>query len=269
VLARRALLGSALGLWIAGGCLRTTELTGRSGPDEAPPFGPVSSSADVACASTVMLGAEGPLLDPPSGCSARYSFCSDAHEYAQECDGLSCSCLIDGALNGSFLTPRCAALDESALRCGWPVRVTHGVVSGERQGEPCDEELAAAPDGCECIDAVVDCPDRQGCFLSARWRALDGTFILALAPDGTLFSSEHPSADAIIEGRLAGYVGTWQLSLQILHLRTVHALGLEGCEQIARYRVSLSGDCSELELRAIDDACEQRAPLNAMALVRE
>lgn len=210
------------------------------------------------------------LVDPPRTCLG--SYCDDGVIYQVLCDGLGCTCLIDGwpqesLPNGVVRTPRCPRAREAASLCGWPASFgeTAADLVGAIQGLPCEDAVDAGD--CECVDGAMMCPGAGGCNVVGDFAAGDAEIAIHFRADGTFYvaDSADTTYQAVSEGSASGFHGTWALTDARLSVRSLHPgsdWDVDCSREAGRYAVTFAENCRIESLKAIDEPCLARAALN-------
>lgn len=227
----------------------------------------------VVCSSIYGKGGGGQLVDPARACLNSFSSCSDGKLYQLSCDGMGCTCMVDGVFDElledmhSFITPRCPDINEAAVRCDWPIGLPPGVGygSGAVQGMPCSEGFDDGSD-CECVDDLWQCPGLGGCsVIGSHVPAGADLPVIHFLPDGTFYVAEvteQASFEELVEGKATGFYGSWTLDGDVLSMRSYNPGGDQAClDQPGRYAVSFNDACELTELRLLDDPCKPRRVL--------
>jgi hypothetical protein len=189
--------------------------------------------------------------------------CNDGRTYGAKCDGLRCQCDVDGVPGASWFTPRCAEMPEANAQCGWSLKLPDGASTGNApaQGHAC-ETVGAHDDesNCTCFESGWDCQAVAGCFVSGSWSTAEG--VLSFAPYGTFIHAATLGVSRfdILEQRVAGFLGTWELAPPYLFIRSTHSPLTPSCDDtFGTYEFSFDEACGTLSLTLVEDTCAPRA----------
>jgi hypothetical protein len=232
----------------------------------------------VTCRSVYGSGGGRLLVNADMPCEMKWSECSDDRVYGVRCDGLHCTCSVNGADDVRFITPRCADMSEAATVCGWSLHQDPhgGGGSGPMQGVPCgpvgqvDDSTGI---GCVCAETGWDCATGLACPVSATWkdtRDPAGERRLAISADGTLFWSDTAAAtrEQIASGEASGFIGTWAVDGQVLFVKAESKVE-PACEtKASAYTPAFGADCSTVHLSEASDACTPRSALGGLEAAR-
>ncbi len=199
----------------------------------------------VTCRSVYGSGGGRLLVSADMPCEMQWSSCSDDRVYGVECDGLSCTCMVNEQPLKTFITPRCAEMAEANRECGFSLQFPEGAGagSGPMQGMPCSspDPLDDVTD-CVCVEGAWDCPTVLGCRLAGVWGPLE------IDADGT-WTYQDPDAGLVL--------GTWELDGAMFYVRSQ-----PGCEEsFGTYQVGFESACSALLLQGVAEPCVSRGAL--------
>lgn len=261
---KRALTIGLMG-WVTACSGESTPLASHKQADSR---GTTGTQPESGCGSYID-GAGEQLVDPPGACFTSYVDCDNDHIYQLTCDGLECTCVLDGSPQLSLdpiRTPRCLSGREATELCEWPSTFNDASPLGlaALQGLPCED--ASDPGDCECVDGRMMCPGAGGCNVVGNFIPEDSTGpALHFRADGTFYAADSSDAsyEDVASGNADGFYGTWSLSDALLSVRSHHpASGDPTCDrEPGRYTATFNDDCQLTALEAIDEPCSPRAVL--------